>query len=1145
MKYRTLIYLLPALLLLWYGAAYSDGGTLLELQDVEHNIHDANDPRVVQHGFHSLPSPRNILNLKRDNPWSMPKLSSSEANQPDTLHILAMRFDFIADNNDSTTGNGKFDTLDYNHFEQLYHHTIDPSPHNKTYFESQLKALKNYYYFVSRGKLVLTYDVYPQTDETTVYHLPNKMEYYGGKNSSIGNGLTNYLLDCFDVADNDPTIDFSEYDSYILFHAGSDRQNDIYPIDNEYPPGGIVGKTPFDLFTGYIYLIDTAMTLDQDAGDPVEIMDALIMPELCSQDNRATALNAVMAHEFGHQLGLPDIYRTDNFVTRVGDFALMDNNGFGTGIDFGFAEVGRVFGAMPVYPTAWSRAFLGFDEPVVYDQGESIDILAAAADIAANGVRIAKIPINEYEYYLIENRQVETDGEETYALADSVTSVIQGPVNIQKELTGEYDFLLPGSGMLIWKVDELVSYLDYDNNGRNNYVDNQLQGDAYRPFMRIIEADGRVNFGPDYYAGFGTAEDMFSASNNNSFTPNSNPPSISYGGVNTHIYVDNISQSKQIMSFDLETGFKSNGFPIRAGMPLFGLSPIACDINGDDSTEIIIVSGRNLLVVKEDGSDYNPPFLSEQAVYDTAFVLGHDEEYFHDNLNIRDYPLPVFAQPPDIITAGPVVGDFGESLDSLYIVVGVAPYLYVYSQRDYDVDGKAELQFPRIMFGNYTDVELILYLSFGKNIIVGTSRSDGSLVAFYKVEYFTGNDSLHIVKIIDAEELELNDLTLMGAVRMDENLAFIAGDSTNVLLNYYSADLDTVYSYDLNGYYNYGPVGTNIDRDSLMLPEIIVASNIGQVKIVTIDTSVTPPVFTFKYDYLGDSLFVNPSIADIDMDGYPDIILGGNKIYALDRNLINVTNFPLTIDYAFPDGYLFETPVIGDISGDGAKDVVVIASTDQYNYYYPNYLAHSDPDYSTAFYDSLYAIAGYGNCYAFNSTYGINEELIYGFPVTAGGIGFGSPTLFKKQNGGGLGILGADGWFYSYDISYDSSSFDWAMGGHDPQGTNYFPVSQLGPTKPSSNSLPEDQYICYPNPTYTGETTFRYYLGSEADVELTLFDFSGREIDNHQMMGIGNSNNEYTWDLSFLPPGVYRCVLVANFIGGGEKTAFCDVAIIK
>jgi len=39
-----------------------------------------------------------------------------------------------------------------------------------------------------------------------------------------------------------------------------------------------------------------------------------MMPRDGGQDNRATALNAVMAHEFGHQLGLIDLLHTENLL---------------------------------------------------------------------------------------------------------------------------------------------------------------------------------------------------------------------------------------------------------------------------------------------------------------------------------------------------------------------------------------------------------------------------------------------------------------------------------------------------------------------------------------------------------------------------------------------------------------------------------------------------------------------------------------------------------------------------------------------------------------------------------------------------------------------------------------------------------------
>ena len=67
----------------------------------------------------------------------------------------------------------------------------------------------------------------------------------------------------------------------------------------------------------------------------------------------------------------------------------MDNNGFGTGIDVGFV-VGRIFGAIPIYPTAWSRAFLGFE--AVTDYRMATDIRLVAAEVVSDGVQIARVP---------------------------------------------------------------------------------------------------------------------------------------------------------------------------------------------------------------------------------------------------------------------------------------------------------------------------------------------------------------------------------------------------------------------------------------------------------------------------------------------------------------------------------------------------------------------------------------------------------------------------------------------------------------------------------------------------------------------------------------------------------------------------------
>jgi len=1064
----------------------ADGGKILTPLSIEKKAVDPDDRRVVLNGFHSGVSPRNILNLERENPWSLPKRSASAA-VVDTIRLLGMRFDFLYESTDDplTTGRGKFDLRDTLAFQEEYGHMIDPSPHDKRYFEKHFQALRNYYFFVSDGTIELVWDVYPQ-DDTAAYHLDKSMGYYGSQNPYIG--LTEYFIDCIQLVDTVETdLRFGDYDSYFLFHAGSDRQNDI-----GFP------ETPSDFFTGYIFFIDTALYVDKEGGDSTAIVDALIMPESASQDNRATAINAVMAHEFGHQLGLIDLYRTDNFFTMMGDFALMDNNGFGTGIDFGF-EVGRAFGTSPLYPMAWSRAYLGFDEPVVYRQGTSIELVAA--EMAATGTRIAKIPISEYEYYLIENRQEDVDGKTTVILADSATSVIMGPSDLERNLTGEYDFLMPGSGMLIWKVDEIVAFMDYNGNGLNNFIDNQLQNDADRLFVKLMEADGLVNFGGIYYSGFGAQEDMYYEGNNTSFTPNTNPPAEGYGGVNSHVYVTNISESAPTMTFDLERDFISDGFPQRAGIPFFSLSPIAADVDGDGSTEIIIASGRNLVAVNEDSTDitpsFGPPFIDSviSPFYDPSRTINND-------YNFSFYTVPIFARTEELITAGPVVGDFDSEndADSLYIAVASGAWVHVYRLDDDNLDGMAESLFDSVAIQNRPP---IVWMAFGDRLIVAAVDTIDSDIRLYEIPDY---GTFGIPASPNIEEPEL-----FGVCRVGDGFAIIGGDSSGTRL-YYVADAATDYVFDPDGDYTYGPVSADLDRDGL--PEVVMADSEGDVMVVTVDTA-TGGMTTYNSLNLFDSLYVNPIISDLDQDGYADIVLGArNKIYALDRNMVNLSNFPLTIDRAFPNDVVDAPPVVGDIDSDGIKDIVVTTSG--------------------------------GRCYAFSCDYGFGESLLFDFPIAAGGFGIGSPVLFDKANGGGLGLLGVDGWFYSYDVGYDSSLTDWPMSGGGPSQSYNLPDSLLKPVKTYSDNLPEDQFYSYPNPTYDGRTTIRFLVGDDADVTLTIYDMSGKKVSGeYKLSEPAGTYGEMPWDGSSLPSGVYRCVIEADFIGGGSSTSFTDIAIIK
>ncbi|MFQ5870363.1 MAG: hypothetical protein ACE5JC_10720, partial [Candidatus Zixiibacteriota bacterium] len=303
--------------------------------------------------FRSAVCRRNLLRLERPFPGALPTLKKGlplDVFQVDTLRICALRVDFQYEDPDDprTTGRGQFDLRSYEEFEEEEGHYIDPTPHNKKYFETHLQALHHYWYSVSNHQLVLTYDVWPRENEGS-YRLPVMMGHYGEDGPHgpyVAERMAHFFMDAVGLADSlSPEIDFSRYQSIILFHAGADQQGNL----------DFVEDTPDDFFSGFLILTDP---FPVDFG-MVEIQDGLIMPETVSQDNRIGALNSGLAHEFGHQLGLIDLYRTYDFFTQIGDFSLMDNNGESVGADF--PDIGpAVFGTLPVYPEAWSRAYLGF-----------------------------------------------------------------------------------------------------------------------------------------------------------------------------------------------------------------------------------------------------------------------------------------------------------------------------------------------------------------------------------------------------------------------------------------------------------------------------------------------------------------------------------------------------------------------------------------------------------------------------------------------------------------------------------------------------------------------------------------------------------------------------------------------------------------
>jgi len=1019
--------------------------------------------------FQSNVSQKNLLGLKRQTPYSLPEASSITI-QPVTIKVLAARVTFQKEIPDdpTTTGDGTFDFRDTTQFKAEEGHLIDPAPHGKAYFESHLEALKNYWETVSKGKLIIEYDVLPAAD-TEVFQLPQSMAYYGQKPPVLG--LSEFFRDTWELVDSlNPLLKFDFYQAFVIFHAGSDQQSNL---------SFSATPTPNDLFTGFIIMGEPVWV----EGGLVPIEEGLIIPETVSQDTRIGALNAIFAHEFGHQLSLVDLYNTRNFFTQVGDFSLMDNNGADVGVDLGFR--GPAFGTLPIYPEAWSRAYLGFDLPAEIQNQQ--DVLIKAAGLLSDSLQIVKIPINSQEYLLLENRYQDLDKDgSTNLKADPVTSVILGPGKLLAGipvLTREYDVLLPGSGMLIWHVDEGVAYLDQNEDGLNNFLSNTLQWDKDRRFITLVEADGIIDFGGNYFAGFGSQVDMYYRENNSAFTPTTYPSSRSNTGADTHIKITGIGRRDTVMQCDIAVDLYQAGWPQRFKSDTNTSSLVAFDVDGDTIPELFLASGNRIYAWRKDGSK-----LISNADLDSLLIF--DEE------KLQTYPAAIFAETDAPIVGAPAVADLdGDGSQEVAAGTG-SGNVYVWKTVDQNADGRADLlpSFPVTIFGS----------SLAHHLVVGNFESlPDSLEIFVATQdghkYFLGVSGNVVGPI-----LPLGGLSKGFALSSRPGSFYlIEEDNQNTLSG--RGWTRTLPSAD-----NFTPIVGDLNRDGV--EDVVALSQNGYVSAYD---SLGNLLTGFPVN-LGETISSKPVLGDIDGDGYLEILFGGdNKIWALNYNGTVATDFPITVSRSAPVGPIATAPILVDINADGRTDVLIGSPGREI-------LAYS-------------GFAGKPSGFPLSTAAGV---------LTAGTVVNFDRTANNSERE--LAFAASDGFVYVWNItgSFTESKNFWVMENFDAQHSNLYPSAKLPPPPVAGvDLLPSGRFFSYPNPA-ASQAVVRYYLNYDAEVELKFFDLSGNLVQTHQTKGFASTDNEFNWNCSGLASGVYLCRIQAKS-QGRSQTEFCKIAIVK
>ncbi|MEW6751251.1 MAG: immune inhibitor A domain-containing protein, partial [Candidatus Latescibacterota bacterium] len=224
-----------------------------------------------------------------------------------------------------------------------------------------------------------------------------------------------------------------------------------------------------------------------------------------------------MAHEYGHVLGLPDLYEVPFLQERRSDPA-QDAAGVGRWCLMGWGASGWQPGDGPASLCGWSRASLGWTSVEEVDQQEQEVRLPSIGQ----GGNVARIPLRPGEYFLLEHRRRDTD----------------------------YDRHLPAEGLLVWHVREGESHYylgerppEADSLART-VVDLECAdggwADAGYPQGRVPDARGGGD-NLDFWAhdaayaqahggNLGDATDPFDGVRFTAFTPQTNPAALSLDG---------------------------------------------------------------------------------------------------------------------------------------------------------------------------------------------------------------------------------------------------------------------------------------------------------------------------------------------------------------------------------------------------------------------------------------------------------------------------------------------------------------------------------------------------------------------------------------------------------------------------------------
>jgi immune inhibitor A len=703
--------------------------------------------------------------------------------------------------------------------------------HSKQYYHNLLFSLdndlsmRNYYLWSSYGALDITGEIFGW------FRVKEPLSYYANNQAGMDVYPRNAQRMIEDAVDSaDPWVDFSQFDNDGPDGVPNSGDDDGY-VDFLIVVHGGEGYEQ-TMKPGHIH--SHVSTIRARPVDGVHVRMYSTGPE----DGPV----GTFAHEFGHLLGLPDLYDITLNTYGLGMWSLMAYGSWGEG------------GRRPIGLDPWCKAKLGFLEPVVIDSNYVGYELPCIED-GPHALKLWSEGEAGQQYFMVENRRIKS-----------------------------WDSWLRwfDEGLLVYHVDE-------------RYRDNSSDS---KHLISLEQADGRFDLEERRFWGFGSdAGDPYPGeTGNTTFSWWTTPDNHSNEGSPTQVSLRNISDTGDVMTFDVE---------VRSPVILFE-DYLIDDSSGDADGEPD--PGEDILL----GLRFRNCGI---ACEDITVTLRTDD--------------PHISPGEAVVSLGPIPGGAVSELSSVPIRI------------DDTVPEPYDVQFELLIegshaYGRYESVDRFVLgvpvrrlpgwpVAAGGGITASPAVADLDGDGIKEIIAGSGDGMVYAWKL-DGTLLPGWPAVVGGPVQSKPAVCDVDLDSrSEVVVTSRNGTVHVLgddgtlcpgWPQSVGGQILSSALLADIDDDGIV--EIICGSTDGYMYAWNENGSM---VHGWPVDMGGFEVWMSAAAADIDGDHVSEIVVGayGGDLYVIDRNGKILDGWPVPVGRGCGDG----SPCIADFDGDGSLEIAI------------------------------------------------------------------------------------------------------------------------------------------------------------------------------------------------------------------------------